>query len=215
MDRHAKIEEAKERRNNLKAQLVPMVGTHTLKEMGNKVGISPSLVRTLLCEEGLKSGMKRGRKRNPEVLREGICVACGGQTALDKNQAYRIKVGKYGAVCSKECLLARQRAGGLHTSSKFKSGPAHLNWVDGRGSTAVMEQVIDHLVKHGDAPAPAIRAAGVDCSDAVLSRARRKVGIEPKGSGPVLRHGYYSNVAKETRQLINSIKRYIKEGASQ
>lgn len=154
---------------------------------------------------------KRGRKPNPNIPREGPCPVCGERIAYAGYEASRVYKGGYKPVCSTECLRVRQREGGHAGSNKFQLGSAHPSWTDGRSSTNTIERIIDYLVKHGNAPGLEIREAISNCSSVAISRARRAVGIPLQQ----MRHGYYTNTAKEARQLVTDIRRYIKNGANQ
>ena len=156
---------------------------------------------------------KRGRKPNPNIPREGPCQVCGVHIAYSLDQASRVYRGGYKPVCSTECLRVRQREGGYAGGNKFQSGGAHPNWRDGRGSKHTIERITDYLLKHGNVPGLEIREAVSNCSSVAICKARKAVGI-PSQQG-LMRHGYYTNIAKETRQLIIDIRRYIKNGANQ
>jgi hypothetical protein len=157
---------------------------------------------------------KRGRKPNPNIAREGPCQVCGERIPYTRDQASRVYNGGYKPVCSTECLRVRQREGGRACSTKLKPGSAHPKWAGGGSSAQTVERVIDYLVKHGNAPGPKINEALGNCSSSAVSRARRAVGI-PLQLQSNMRHGYYTNTAKETRQLISDIRRYIRNGANQ
>lgn len=203
-------EAAKKRKAELIAQLIPMAKTHTAKEMGAKLGISSSHARLLLIEAGEFHPSKRGRKVKIYTPQIGKCGHCGSPMLLNRDQHYRVSNGGYPPVCSNECLFERQRSGGYHAHNKFKSGPEHPKWVDGSGSLDATNRVLEYLIRHGNVPAAEIRAALGKCSDSAVSRARREAGISPI---TIRKHGYYSNVARETRSLIFNIRRHIKEAA--
>jgi hypothetical protein len=159
---------------------------------------------------------KRGRKPNPNIPREGPCQVCGGRMTYTKDQSSRVYNGGYSPVCSTECLRVRQREGGRAGGNKFQSDSTHPKWTGGLSSAQTIERVIDYLVKYGNAPGPEIRKAIGDCSSVAICKARKAVGI-PSQQGVIghIKHGYYTKTAQEARQLINDIRRYIRNGANQ
>ena len=100
---------------------------------------------------------------------------------------------------------------------RFAEGPKHINWRGGKSSYATVRRIVDYIVRYGDAPTSVIVENVGACNAPAISAARRQVGIPPKssgGRGPVIRHGYYSNTAKEVRSLIAAINRFVREGES-
>jgi hypothetical protein len=213
---HAKVEAAKlrdemaaqreDRDARVTAQILPLLGVYKFPDIAEKLDVPKWLVAKLVRKAGLKSNMKRGRKRLPPV--ESICPSCKVEFTLDGHQRYHLKKGQQ-PVCSKECLRQRQVYCATNYEG-YKSGPEHNCWKHGHASTETLNKVINYLAEHGNAPATEIRKVVGECTWATVSNARRAVGI-PLQTG--FKHGYYTNVAKEARDTIRKINRFIKEGA--
>lgn len=213
---HAKVEAAKlrvemsaqreERNARVTAQIIPLLGAYRIEDIAEKLGVPLWLVAKLVGKAGLKSTMKRGRKRLPLI--KSICPSCKVEFTLDGHQRYHLGKGQQ-PVCSKECLRQRQVYWATNYEG-YKSGPEHNRWKHGHASTETLDKVINYLTEHGNAPAAEIRKVVGGCTWATISNARRAVDI-PLQTG--FKHGYYTNVAKEARDTIRKINRLIKEGA--
>ena len=213
---HAKVEAAKlrdemaaqreDRDARVTAQILPLLGVYKFPDIAEKLGVPVWLVAKLVRKAGLKSGMKRGRKRLPPV--ESICPSCKVEFTLDGHQRYHLKKGQQ-PVCSKECLRQHQIYWATNYEG-YKSGPEHNCWKHGHASTETLNKVITYLAEHGNAPATEIRKVVGGCTWATVSKARRALDIPLQTN---FKHGYYSNVAKEARDTIRKINRFIKEGA--
>jgi len=213
---HAKVEAAKlrvemsaqreERNARVTAQILPLLGTYGVKDIAEKLGVPLSLVVKLIGKAGLKSTMKRGRKRSPPM--KSICPSCEVEFWLDRHQKIHIRNGQQ-PVCSRECLRQRQVYWATNYEG-YKSGPEHNRWKHGHASNETLDKVINYLTEHGNAPAAEIRKVIGGCTWATISNARRAVDI-PLQTG--FKHGYYTNTAKEARDTIRKINKFIREGA--
>ena len=213
---HAKVEAAKlrdemaaqreDRNARVTAQILPLLGVYKFPDIAEKLDVPVWLVAKLVGKAGLKSNMKRGRKRSPPV--KSICPSCKVEFTLDGHQRHHLQKGQQ-PVCSKECLRQHQVYWATNYEG-YKSGPEHNRWKHGHASKETVDKVINYLAKHGNAPATEIRKVVGECTWAAISNARRALDIPLQTN---FKHGYYSNVAKEARDTIRKINKLIKEGA--
>jgi hypothetical protein len=194
--------------NDTCRQIAALAATHTQTEIAEIVGVSRAVVCRRLVHMGVRTQTPRGRKRLPPV--KGICPSCKGEFMLDPSQKTNIRKGQQ-PCCSKECLR-QHRVYWATNYEGYKSGPEHNRWKHGHASTETLDKVINYLTEHGNAPAAEIRKVVGGCTWATISNARRALDIPIQTS---FKHGYYSNVAKEARDTIRKINKFIREGANQ
>jgi hypothetical protein len=192
--------------NDICRQIAALTATHTQAEIAEIVGISRAAVHRRLIAMGVRTQTPRGRKRLPPV--KGICPTCKVEFTLDSSQRDHIKKGQQ-PCCSKECLH-QHRVYWATNYEGYKDGPEHNRWKHGHASTETFNKVINYLAEHGNAPAAEIRKVIGECTWATVSNARRALDIPLQTS---FKHGYYTNVAKEARDTIRKINKFIREGA--